>query len=660
MAIDQLSINTIRFLSAEAVQSANSGHPGLPLGAAPMAYTLWAKVMKHNSKDPKWFNRDRFILSAGHGSAMLYSLLYLFDYGLTMDDLMNFRQLDSKTPGHPEYKHTIGVEATTGPLGQGISNAVGMALAEAHLASTFNKEDHELIDHYTYVLCGDGDLMEGISNEASSLAGTLGLGKLIVLYDSNSITIEGSTDLAFNEKVRGRYEALGWETFLVEDGNNISEIEKAVNSAKANLDKPSLIEIRTEIGYGSPKVGLASAHGEPLGEDNIVTMREYFQWESQDYFHIPEQVTEHMKSLVEKGGEHQKEWEELYSSYEEKYPELAAKFKSYVDMEIPMDYLDSDEFWTFEKAGMASRESSGVILNRLAEKIPNLIGGSADLAPSNKTYLKDRKAIKKDEYDGHNIHFGVREHAMAAALNGMALHGGLRPFGGTFFIFTDYMKPSMRLSSLMELPVTYVLTHDSIGVGEDGPTHQPIEQLAVFRAQPNFIDFRPADSRETAAGWYTALTNENTPTGLILTRQGLPDLEGTGKGALKGGYILKKESGNLDIILMGTGSEVQLAVEAAKELEEKGYGVRVVSMPSWKLFEDQSDEYKEEVLPKAVSKRVSIEAASSLGWHKYVGSEGRVISIDTFGGSAPGKQLYEKFNITTEKVLEEALDLLKK
>lgn len=660
MAIDQLSINTIRFLSAEAVQSANSGHPGLPLGAAPMAYTLWAKVMKHNSKDPKWFNRDRFILSAGHGSAMLYSLLYLFDYGLTMDDLMNFRQLDSKTPGHPEYKHTIGVEATTGPLGQGISNAVGMALAEAHLASTFNKEDHELIDHYTYVLCGDGDLMEGISNEASSLAGTLGLGKLIVLYDSNSITIEGSTDLAFNEKVRGRYEALGWETFLVEDGNNISEIEKAVNSAKANLDKPSLIEIRTEIGYGSPKVGLASAHGEPLGEDNIVTMREYFQWESQDYFHIPEQVTEHMKSLVEKGGEHQKEWEELYRSYEEKYPELAAKFKSYVDMEIPMDYLDSDEFWTFEKAGMASRESSGVILNRLAEKIPNLIGGSADLAPSNKTYLNDRKAIKKDEYDGHNIHFGVREHAMAAALNGMALHGGLRPFGGTFFIFTDYMKPSMRLSSLMELPVTYVLTHDSIGVGEDGPTHQPIEQLAVFRAQPNFIDFRPADSRETAAGWYTALTNENTPTGLILTRQGLPDLEGTGKGALKGGYILKKESGNLDIILMGTGSEVQLAVEAAKELEEKGYGVRVVSMPSWKLFEDQSDEYKEEVLPKAVSKRVSIEAASSLGWHKYVGSEGRVISIDTFGGSAPGKQLYEKFNITTEKVLEEALDLLKK
>lgn len=660
MAIDQLSINTIRFLSAEAVQSANSGHPGLPLGAAPMAYTLWAKVMKHNSKDPKWFNRDRFILSAGHGSAMLYSLLYLFDYGLSMDDLMNFRQLDSKTPGHPEYKHTIGVEATTGPLGQGISNAVGMALAEAHLASTFNKEDHELIDHYTYVLCGDGDLMEGISNEASSLAGTLGLGKLIVLYDSNSITIEGSTDLAFNENVRGRYEALGWETFLVEDGNNISEIEKAVNSAKANLDKPSLIEIRTEIGYGSPKVGLASAHGEPLGEDNIVTMREYFQWESQDYFHIPQQVTEHMKSLVEKGAEYQKEWEELYSSYEEKYPELAAKFKSYVDMEIPMDYLDSEEFWTFEKAGMASRESSGVILNRLAERIPNLIGGSADLAPSNKTYLKDRKAIKKDEYDGHNIHFGVREHAMAAALNGMALHGGLRPFGGTFFIFTDYMKPSMRLSSLMELPVTYVLTHDSIGVGEDGPTHQPIEQLAVFRAQPNFIDFRPADSRETAAGWYTALTSENTPVGLILTRQGLPDLEGTGKGALKGGYILKKESGKLDIILMGTGSEVQLVVEAAKELEEKGYGVRVVSMPSWKLFEDQSDEYKEEVLPKAVTKRVSIEAASSLGWHKYVGSEGRVISIDTFGGSAPGKQLYEKFNITTEKVLEEALDLLKK
>lgn len=587
MSTDQLSINTIRFLSAEAVQRANSGHPGLPLGAAPMAYTLWAKVMKHNSKDPKWFNRDRFILSAGHGSALLYSLLHLFDYGLSMEDLMNFRQLDSKTPGHPEYKHTLGVEATTGPLGQGISNAVGMALAEAHLASTFNTKGYDLIDHYTYVLCGDGDLMEGISNEASSLAGTLGLGKLIVLYDSNSITIEGSTDLAFSENVRGRYEALGWDTFIIEDGNNIDEIEKTINLAKGNLEKPTLIEVRTEIGYGSVKAGLASAHGEPLGEENIVTMREYLQWEAQNYFHIPEKVSEYMKSQVEKGQDYQRQWEDLFKEYRKENPDLAERFKSYIDMELPMDYLQSNEFWSFEKEGMSTREASGVIINRLAEKIPNLIGGSADLAPSNKTYMNDKKPIKNGDYQGSNIHFGVREHAMAAALNGMALHGGLRPFGGTFFIFTDYMKPSMRLSSLMELPVTYVLTHDSIGVGEDGPTHQPIEQLAIFRAQPNFITYRPADARETAAGWYISLTREGTPTGLILSRQGLPDIEGTGRDALKGGYIIKKESKDLDLILMASGSEVQLIVQAAEELEKKGFGVRTVSMPSWELFEEQ-------------------------------------------------------------------------
>lgn len=660
MAIDQLSINTIRFLSAEAVQSANSGHPGLPLGAAPMAYTLWSKVMKHNSKDANWFNRDRFILSAGHGSALLYSLLYLFDYGLTMDDLMNFRQLDSKTPGHPEYKHTVGVEATTGPLGQGISNAVGMALGEAHLASTFNKEGFDLVDHYTYVLCGDGDLMEGVSNEAASLAGNLGLDKLIVLYDSNSITIEGSTDLAFNEDVRGRYEALGWETFLVEDGNNISDIENAINLAKSNKDKPTLIEIRTEIGYGTEKAGKASAHGEPLGEDIIVSMREYFEWESQDYWHVPEVVREHMQSLIEKGEEYQRQWEKLLKNYKEKHPELGKKFESYLNMDLPMDYLDSEEFWTFDKENMSTREASGVVINRLANKVPNLIGGSADLAPSNKTYMNDRDAIKKGEYGGSNIHFGVREHAMAASVNGMYLHGGLRPFGATFFIFTDYMKPSMRLSSLMELPVTYVLTHDSIGVGEDGPTHQPIEQLAIFRAQPNFIDFRPADSRETVAGWYAALKSQDTPTGLILTRQGLKDLKGTGKGALKGAYVIKEEKDNLDIILMASGSEVQLIVEAAEELEEKGYGVRVVSMPSWELFERQDDEYKENILPREVTNRVSIEAGTTLGWHKYVGSYGKVIGIDSFGGSAPGKDLFKKYDITSQRVIEEALDLLEK
>lgn len=659
MNIEQLSINTIRMLSAEAVEKAKSGHPGLPLGAAPMAYTLWAKNMKHNPKDPKWINRDRFILSAGHGSMLLYSLLHLFGYGLSIEDIQNFRQLDSQTPGHPEYGHTTGVEVTTGPLGQGIANAVGMAMAEAHLAAKFNRDNFNVIDHYTYVLSGDGCLMEGISNEASSLAGTLGLGKLIVLYDSNKITIEGSTDLAFTEDVAKRYEALGWEVLYVEDGNNITDIEEKINLAKSNLEKPSLIVIKTEIGYGSPKQGKASAHGEPLGKDNIVSLREFLIWKSQDEFHVPEEVRTHMKELIDNGVKEHEYWERMLAEYKTKYPELAEEFENWINLEVPMDYLDSDEFWTFEK-NMSTREASGVLINRLADQVPNLFGGSADLAPSNKTHMKNREAFSRENLTGSNIHFGVREHAMAAILNGLYVHGGIRPYGGTFFVFSDYMKGAMRLSSLMELPVTYVLTHDSIGVGEDGPTHQPIEQLAVFRAQPNFIVFRPADARETAAGWYKAMTSKKTPVGLILSRQGLPLLEGTGKDALKGGYIIREEKDKLDLILIGTGSELQLAYKAAEVLEEKNIGARVVSMPSWELFEEQDEEYRQTVLPKNVTKRISIEAATSFGWHKYIGLEGKAIGIDSFGASGPANQLFDKFNITVDHVVEEALLLLSK
>lgn len=655
MNIDNLSINTIRVLSAEAIEKANSGHPGLPLGVAPMAYTLWAKIMEHNPKNPDWINRDRFVLSAGHGSAMLYSLLHLFEYGLTMEDLKEFRQLDSKTPGHPEYGHTVGVEATTGPLGQGIANGVGMAMAEAHLASKFNRPGHEIIDHYTYIICGDGCMMEGINYEAASLAGTLGLGKLILLYDSNSITIEGSTDLAFTEDVSKRYEAMGWETFHIEDGNDIEAIEATINKAKENLNQPSLIKITTEIGYGTSKQGKASSHGAPLGDEDMANLKEFLNWKEEE-FTVPSEVAEHMAKLVLAGQAKENQWEENWKAYKNQYPELAKELEEWLALELPMDYLDSEEFLQFEK-NYSTREASGVVLNRLAEKVPNLIGGSADLAPSNKTNMNNREAFSKENYAGSNLHFGVREHAMAGILNGMALHGGLRVYGGTFFVFSDYMKHGMRLSALMNRPVTYVLTHDSIGVGEDGPTHQPIEQLAMLRAMPNMVSFRPADAKETAMAWYEALNRKNGPTSLILTRQGLPTLEETGRDALKGGYVLKDTGEDIDIILMASGSEVQLIYEAADLLKEKGINSRVVSMPSWELFEAQSEEYKESVLPKNIRKRLAVEAASSLGWHKYIGLDGDIISIDSFGASAPGELLFEKFGLTVDNVVEKALSL---
>ncbi|MCG4570901.1 transketolase [Clostridium cochlearium] len=659
--LDTKTINTIRILSAEAIQKANSGHPGLPLGAAPMAYTLWAKNMKHNPKNPNWINRDRFVLSAGHGSMLIYSLLHLFNYGLTMEDLKNFRQWGSKTPGHPEYGHTVGVETTTGPLGQGIANAVGMAMAEEYLAEKFNKPGYELMNHYTYALVGDGCLMEGISSEAASLAGTLGLDKLIVLYDSNNITIEGNTDIAFTEDVAGRFKAYNWQVISVEDGNDVEAIDEAIKEAKADKERPSIVIIKTQIGYGCPaKQGKSSAHGEPLGEDNLKTTREFLKWTDEEEFFVPKEVREYMSKKVEELSKEEDKWNKLKEEYDNKYPELSKEWELWFSGKIEKDLLNDEDFWKFEKK-MATRAASGEVINRLADAVPNLIGGSADLAPSNKTYMKNRGDFSKENRKGSNLHFGVREHAMAAIANGMYLHGGLKVFVSTFFVFSDYMKPSMRLSALMNLPITYVLTHDSIGVGEDGPTHEPIEQLASLRSIPNMTVFRPADAKETAAAWYYAITKEDGPVSLVLSRQNLPLYDETGKDALKGAYILKDaEDKKPDIILMATGSEVELIYEGAKVLEEKGIKVRVVSMPSLELFEKQSKEYKEEVLPSNVTKRLAVEAASSFGWHKYLGFDGDILSIDHFGASAPGDVLFKEFGFTVENLVKKAEEVLNK
>lgn len=657
MNIDLLTVNTIRMLSADAIEKANSGHPGLPLGAAPAAYTLWSKVMNHNPHNSKWDNRDRFILSAGHGSALLYSMLHLFDYGLTIDDLKNFRQLGSLTPGHPEYRHTNGVETTTGPLGQGIANAVGMAFAEAYLANKFNKDGFNVVDHYTFALCGDGCLQEGVSAESSSLAGTLGLGKLIVLYDSNKITIEGSTDTAFTENVGARYEAYGWQVLTVEDGNNVSAIEEAINKAKAEKEKPSLIEIKTQIGYGSPnKQGKANAHGEPLGKDEIKATKKNLGWEYEEDFFVPEEVKAYMAELVKAGEEKESAWEAMFASYEKEYPELASEYKKWYSGEIDADLLD-DSFWTNE-GEIATRSASEKVLNKIAAVIPNLIGGSADLGPSNKSVMKDRTYYSKENKSGSNIHFGIREFAMTAIASGMSAHGGLKPYIAGFFVFSDYMKSGLRMQALMELPVISIFTHDSIGVGEDGPTHQPVEHLAALRSIPGYTVFRPCDSKETMAGWYAGLTRKS-PTGLILSRQNLKTLNETGKDALKGAYILK-DSENPDVILMASGSEVELIYEAYDKLKEKGVSARVVSMPSWELFEEQTEEYKESVLPKNIRARVAVEAASSFGWYKYVGLDGAVISMENFGASAPAKELFKKFGFTAENVTETALKVVGK
>lgn len=656
MKNDNLVVNSLRFLSVEAVQKANSGHPGLPMGAAPMAYALWGKNLNINPKDSKWLNRDRFILSAGHGSALNYSLLHMYGFDVSIDDLKEFRQLHSNTPGHPEIGLTHGVEAATGPLGQGISMAVGMAIAETHLAEEFNKPDLNLIDHYTYVIASDGDLMEGISYEACSLAGTLGLGKLIVLYDSNSISIEGDTDQHFTEDVVTRFEGFHWQVLEVEDGNNIKEINKAIKEAKEDTKRPTLIKITTQIGYGSPaKVGTASAHGEPLGADNIVEMREYLEW-NYDSFHVPHEAYEKTQSQLAKKKEVYDEWKELESAYAESYPTEYKKLMDTVEGKLPDDLFD-ESYFDFDK-DYASRESSGIVLNRIADKFEALLGGSADLAPSNKTEIKNSTWYDKNNYGGRNFHFGVREHAMAAIGNGMALHGGLRPYVATFLIFSDYMKGAMRLSSVMKTPLIYVLTHDSIGVGEDGPTHQPIEQLSMLRTIPNFHVFRPADSTETAYAWKVAMESKETPVALALSRQKLPNLAGSSENTEKGGYIIAEAQNPMQLILMGSGSEVSLCLEAKNKLEDKGIGVRVVSMPCMTLFDQQDEEYKQSVLPNEMRKRISIEAAATLPWYKYVGLDGITIGLDRFGESAPAAKVYEYLNITTDRILEEAKTII--
>lgn len=660
--IDTTCVNAIRVLSADAIQKANSGHPGLPLGAAPIAYELWANHMNHNAKDPKWANRDRFILSAGHGSMLLYSLLHLYGYGLTLDDIKQFRQDGSLTPGHPEYAHTTGVEATTGPLGAGLGMAVGMAMAEAHLAAVFNKPDYPVVDHYTFALCGDGCLMEGISSEALSLAGTLGLSKLVILYDSNSISIEGSTDLAFTENVQARMAAFGFQTITVEDGTDMAAIGKAIEEAKADKEHPSFITIKTQIGYGCPaKQGTAGAHGSPLGEDNIVAMKKNLDWpKPEETFYVPDEVYTHYEELSQKAAAAEQDWKKLFDAYVAAFPDMKAKwdaFHSDIDAEA---LLNDEEFWAYEDKPQATRNLSGTMINRLKDRIPQLFGGSADLAPSNKTEMKGEGSFGKADYSGRNIHFGVRELGMGAMTNGLALHGGVRPYAGTFFVFSDYMKPMIRLAALMGLPTTYVLTHDSIGVGEDGPTHEPIEQLAMLRSIPNVNVFRPADATETAAGWYLAVTSQKTPTALVLTRQNLPQLAGSSKDALKGAYIIADASKAVpDAIIMASGSEVELAVNAKAELAKDGIDVRVVSMPCLELFEQQDEAYKEQVLPKAVRARVAVEAASDFGWGKYVGLDGATVSMKSFGASAPAGTLFKKFGFTTENVVETVKKVVK-
>lgn len=661
MNIEEMSVNAIRVLSADAIQKANSGHPGLPLGTAPIAYELFSKHMNYNPQNPEWINRDRFVLSGGHGSMLLYSLFHLFGIGnLSLDEVKNFRQFGSLTPGHPEYGHTVGVEATTGPLGQGMAMAVGMAMAEAHLASVFNKEGYPVVDHYTYVLGGDGCMMEGISSECFSLAGTLGLSKLIVFYDSNNISIEGSTDIAFTEDVVTRFKAFGFQTIEVEDGNDLCAIGKAIEEAKADKTRPSLIKVNTLIGYGCPaKQGKASAHGEPLGVDNVAALKENIGWPCKGDFEVPQEVYDHYKELSANMAKAEDKWNELFAAYVEKYPEMKELWDNYFDGYDMSDLFNSDEYWAKGDKAEATRNTSGTILNMIKKAMPNLIGGSADLAPSNKTNLKDAGDFSKDNYAGSNLHFGVREQAMAAIGNGLVLHGGLKAFVATFFVFSDYVKPMARLTALMQLPLTYVFTHDSIGVGEDGPTHEPIEQLAAFRSLPGFTVFRPCDRTETAAAWMYAVENECGPTGLVLTRQNLPQMEGSSKDALKGGYVIADSQKEVpDAIIIASGSEVSLAVNAKEELKKDGIDVRVVSMPSMELFDKQSAEYKESVLPNAVRKRVAVEALSDFGWYKYVGLDGRVIAMEGFGASGPAATLFEHFGFTVDNVVKTVKEVI--
>ncbi len=661
--VEELAVNTIRTLSIDSIEKANSGHPGMPMGAAPMALNLWTKHMNHNPANPKWSNRDRFVLSAGHGSMLLYSLLHLSGYDVTLDDLKSFRQLGSRTPGHPEYGHTDGVEATTGPLGQGIAMAVGMAMAERHLAATYNTDKYPIVDHYTYAICGDGDLMEGVSQEAASLAGHLKLERLIVLYDSNDISLDGDLHESFSESVEDRFKAYGWHVVRVEDGTDMEEIHHAIEEAKS-VDRPTLIEVKTVIGYGSPNKAASSAsHGSPLGAEEVKLTKEAYKWTFEEDFYIPEEVKAYFAAVKEDGAAKEAEWNDLFAAYKAENPELAAQYERAFSGELPEGFDQALPVYE-HGTSLATRASSGEALNALAAHTPELFGGSADLAGSNKTTLKGESNFSRDNYGGRNIWFGVREFAMGAALNGMALHGGLKVFGGTFFVFSDYLRPAIRLSALMGVPVTYVLTHDSVAVGEDGPTHEPVEHLAALRAMPGLSVVRPGDGNETAAAWKIALESKGRPTALVLSRQNVDTLKGTDKkayeGVKKGAYIVSEPKDKPEIVLLATGSEVPLAVKAQAALADEGIDASVVSMPSWDRFEEQPQEYKDAVIPRDVKARLAIEMGSSFGWAKYVGDEGDVLGIDTFGASGAGEAVIAEFGFTVENVVSRAKALLKK
>ena len=664
--IDQLCINTLRFLAVDAVQKANSGHPGTPMGAAPLAYVLWDRHLKHHPADPAWPDRDRFILSPGHASAMLYSLLHLAGYDLPLDELKRFRQWGSKTPGHPEYGVTPGVEMTTGPLGQGFAHGVGMALAERWLAEHFNRPGHNIIDHYTYAVVSDGDLQEGVASEAASLAGTLRLGKLIYLYDDNDISIEGNTDIAFAENVAQRFQAYGWHVIGPIDGMNTQQVDSAIRMARAEPSRPSLIICRTIIGYGSPnKAGTASAHGEPLGEEEVGLTKEGLGWHYREPFYVPPEVLEHFREGLGRGKAKQQEWLEALEAYRQAYPGEAAQLDEALSGNLPEGWdRDLDGLFSAGDVPIATREASGRVMNVLVDRVHTFTGGSADLAPSTKTLLKDHGHYGFEDYCGHNLHFGVREHAMGAIANGMALHGGAIPYTATFLIFSDYMRPPIRLAALMEQQVVYVFTHDSIGLGEDGPTHQPIEQLLALRAVPNLVVLRPADATETVEAWKVAMARRTGPTALVLSRQNLPVLErnyDAGAARLgRGGYVLWGATGRPDVILIGTGSEVHIALEAGKILEASGVAARVISLPSWELYDAQPAQYRESVLPPGIRARVSIEAATTLGWERYVGLDGVAIGLSHFGASAPAEVLYQQFGLTAQRMAEEAERLLQR
>ena len=643
-------INTIRSLSAEMVLKANSGHQGAPISQAPMAYVLYNDIMKYNPKNPQWFNRDRFILSSGHASALQYSLLHLYGFNLPMDEIKDFRQLNSATPGHPELGDTDGVEITTGPLGQGVAMAVGFALADKHLAGRYNTEDFNLIDHYTYVIAGDGCLMEGVSNEASSLAGTMGLDKLILLYDSNNITIDGGTDISFTENAKKRYEALGWQTLEVEDGNDIEAIRKAIEEAKSDKERPSFIKINTVIGYGSNKAGTSAVHGNPLNRDDIQDMKRNLGYEYMEEFYVADDVRNHLEEVISNHSKYEEEWNAMYEEYKKAYPDKAEDLRRALEGDYDLSFLEDEKYMEFDK-DLATRASSGICLNRIAEHVDNLFGGSADLAASNNTEIKGKGYYSKETPANPNIHYGVREHGMAAIANGISAHGGLQTYNATFLSFADYMKPALRLSALMKQKVISLFTHDSIGLGEDGPTHQAVDQLPMLRAIPSNIVLRPADNRETAAAWAYAIKKNIKPISLILSRQVLPSLEGTGKGLEKGGYILKDFGENPEYLLMGTGSETQLAYGVAEKLFEQGKSARVISMPSIELFESQSQEYKDSIMPRNIKNRIAIEASSEKAWYKYIGMDGLLVGMDSFGKSAPAEVAFDYFGFTVDKIL---------